>query len=1740
MQPLSQVRDITNSAEGKLISASEREALAQLDTAVTDTETTGLDRNRNGLTEIASTRAMRDAHGTPRLMLFHRFIMPLRPEYRDYLAACEWAKAEGKPLPPYDRARYEYAIEPQALAITGTEILREKGLDGPITGLKVNGKRVKAEPFYTVMEEFLAFTRNGERDAYFNAPFDAPLIGQQIADVKAHDLARNEAYHDESISQHKALTPEQKRIIFELSDDPYDTLSTNEQAQLVRMMRQFADVPECYSNPARWQCFMYGYMAAHGLGAENTLKAISKKLFPNSEEQADKHSGVQDIMLAAKVGLTLPAASHDKPHVANMRELYEQMLHSVDASGTVNEGPARTHTNGKPNAPLVHGDMIIQFSAAPETLGPKATAYWKFLMAYDEVTRANSRVPQHILSIDHQHHRVTINAERSHSLMLNFMKKQAFFFQMLEHPLFQSVLPYDSTGTVMDVTLRPRGDEPAPCIEAVNYRSLRANIDFLTAHRNGALAYLTLLKRLHKEDARVGLVLFKPQADGALDILVRGHARAFGDCVLHLPAGVPLAEATPQLCRELAMQLKLGAIPNIAEFKHPQDDSETHGDAISDTVDEVNSIEADSLESVAALRTRKLVSHDADALAHDAMQLTLTPEIFQLLAHRLNITPEQMLMDGIRTSHGALKVTVNVSTGQHPHYSITGNTEAFHDFVTLDDSGLKGEKPDNIIRDACWLLYRLQRLPGTSRLRIDGNMAILEQDDGVDTEALGLLHKLGIPFKAYDKHIKVDVHQLMKNAFTWSQGLGRAQQARMKEIKDGKSDALAPARFLLDVRDALWQGNALALEANERGDCWLLDHSGSAEKSPEHHLLEQHAGGVRLTFKRKRLVVEHSDIQGPQHLSIEPRNDGSAFVNANPLLLHLAATQLRRQGVDTEQFSTASASQWHVPAAQLKKADTALCEASRFIYHLSKSTGSERQAIQAMHLEKPNEHVELVLPVREFLNRPGLYRELMALHEELAQSAVDGKIRELQAKLPDPREADPRRDDVQHMAHITRMQQPTLETLAASLSAYLKLLGGAEYAQDASLNLSRELKAELATLGLLLHEVSHRENALAKQYAASEIRSDIHTAQEKISNVAFGGDQLREALAVARKAIVGDAQGNGGLLYEVGAAMAATMDEVAAHAYAKNHATNLNKALADYRAQTIALLGPNGEAAYQQAAYLAAMRYLVRGARDQEHHPIEWKVADYLLGNAYPTMTAQQREAITHLYITGRHDQVVESLHVSFKKPLKRSDFLLTAHQKKALKLDSDYFVRQYELLVERHATIPDITTWLTQNTAVSATIDDDIRKAYRTSGKQYLAMAAICSLESGHAHEGPEGEYHVRAVRCLMRAGWSEEAISAEAARITKRHYSAEQKQHVRNQIAAKETITSNKLEDVLANIDGEGNEAKARAMLSNKYYARYAKEATHMVEGVDDTYYVLKARKALLADIENTLKETHDLLMVKYHHVRDIQGLLVLLSQNESMLASLHDDDHLRIQEIGEQIAHKPEMVGIHDQTLAQVHSAFDEDTAHVYSHLMHMLADHHVQSTLTKSSDNMVVHVALKDLDQMFARWQQYEEGKKPPRSTKMISPHLHGWLARVAGQLFLQADMVQSVQSINTQDAAITCSMTLSSDLEIRQNQWQQLRKAVYGLGVAMPPMPLDRAEQHTLRLPIYSRTQRREERLGNTGEALQTFAESHGMTPHAARSMVERSRANAREPRALARALARAGDKANAVREALDR
>lgn len=1699
------VQDITRKADGSpWLPEDELAQFRALDISVSDTETTGLNRERNGLTEIASIRGMREPDGE-RLKLFHSFILPLKPAYQDYLAACADAKRDGKPAPAYDRRLYEYDIEPAALAVTGTEIVR-KHKDGPITGLKVDGRHVTARPFYEVMDAFLDFTRNGAQDVYYNAPFDRPFLGTLIADVRAHRMAHDNAHQNTAWLTHEGLDKHGRELFREFRHQPYEGMQPLQQAQIVAAMHPLAAVPESFRNPSLYQCLYYGFLEKAGFGPSNTLDDATRHLVDPSHTKRGDHSGIEDVVLAARVALRLAS-----PGIRDMADLYGALLARVDPQGTVERLPARAHSNGKEQ---VMGDIALHFSRPPEQIGENAVRLWQFFSAFEEAPRINSRVPQHVRAIDRASHTVVINAERKQPLSLNFLKKLIFFTQTLDSPLLYNILPFDSTGNRMDVVFR--ATDPATgqrrVVEDTHYGSLRANTAFLEAHPDQAADYITLIGRLRRTDRSVGLVLFKPAADGGVNVVVKGHLRAFGECVIHLPAGTDIPSALPSIQSELATQIKLGVIPQVGYFGERDDASLS---------------EEDTDELAVAPGTNRREDNTSHAFVRSevepgkrAMTLTLTPIAFSSIAYRLGKDTDTLLGEQhFITSNGP----ISIEKQPDGHIALRGEIDAFHDFISLDNEGRVGEKPSNLIRDASWLLYRLERVPGTYAVHMEGHMAVLDQRDGVSLEALGLLYHVGVPFKAYGNSIKVDAHQLMKNAFHWSLALSRAQNERKDELDkltraaplpasrsyNGKGRYQAPQTFLFSVQQALLTGKSHAMEMNERRDCWLLDHPVSADAQPRHHLLEKHSGGIRLVHRKKKIAVEDSDIKGPHSVRYLDTPQEGLVVQAPAPVLALASQQLK--DIDPAQLSTSASDAWHADASAKPAVLKATQQASLFLYELSKQTGSERLSANSVTLEPPH-HIAFHMPGLPFLSRPSIYDEILNVHQALADTEADGHIRHLQRQLPEPRAIDRRRSDLMQLTSELWQQMETIDALHTSLNRYLKLLGGAEHTGDPSaLIFSDELRDDLASLGMLLHELSSTPQRKEGKHPALDA---LHTAQEKLSVVAFGADQLREDLGVARKALAGGADGSGGLRGRIGHAMAALWDEAAFELARHDPAAFSPDAMQAYEQRIHELLGDEGEACGYYARH-AAMRSLLKLAASDDAPALQDKVAHYLLGAAFPAFNAEQRAAMIALYREGPNPATEGAMQLCFrtsgrKSPTPSADALLQQH---------------YLLTHPDHIALP-FDAWLTEYPRAQAEVEENICAAYQRRGRLYLDMAFIVNMRS---EEGvvQQAEYLGKAEDCLMRAGWSEEKFAKALERTRKRHFSIERKQHVRAQLGIQAPSEQAGIKDLLATIECDGHEEQARAAMLAKGYGHYQRDARHKTEDILDPYHIHKQRHAMLGDIERALKEMHDLLMVKYHHVRDLQGLLVLLQQDPLIADRLSEDTHARVQEIGTRISHMPEMAGINDRTLLELHDALAETKQGIRTHLLQHLEAHKVPAEIRR--DGAVV-CDLQALQKMFAVWQQPEK-KKRPAQPSTVPAHMYAWLDRASQRLF-RCSMVEAV-SLDKQHAGITCRIVLPQEAEERAIVWGQFRFACHGLGLHLPAMPGGEEREHTLSIPFLRRVVRGHTPLDapatahDVRKAIGAFAVSQGIDPADESSFVSRVMKNARKPNALQDALARA-------------
>ncbi len=1623
----SSIRDITGSKEAQRLPEEELIAFAELGISVSDTETTGLARGRHGLTEIGSIRAIKPSlsekvHGNdkPHLMAFHQFILPLKPQYQDYLAACAANEAAGKPPPPYDRKKYEYAIDPRALAVTGTEIVRDQGLNGPITGLKVRtvnaqGQQVitpvDAVPFYKVATQFMEFTRNGDQDVYYNAPFDLPFLGKLIADVYVDKMLREERYRHEAVVSDERFDKAQRVQLREM-DKPYDVLSEGEKESLRGLLTTVIDVPAVYTNSAQFRCLLYGNLVANGFGVRNTLDDVYKSFAPDEAERGD-HSAVEDVVMAARVALR--QAEKNKGEIHTITELFGDLLKRVDPKGQTTEAPARPHSNGNKDEPPVVGDIILKFSDDPKSLGEKAQRFWEFLAAFDEVTLANDRAPHHLVDIDSKMHTVTINAERKDTLSLRFLKKTAYFHQLMKQDgVVHSFTPFDSTGTVMDVTLKAR-DGSLKVVEDVPYGSLRANTAFLEKHPEQAEDYLRLIRVLTKTDKSVGPVVLREEDDGGVSIIVKGHLRGFGECMLRMPKDQSIADATEGLAKELQVQLRIGAIPHVSGF------GQTQNIDIRDDEDSAADAEAeDKREETSKLEVQ--LRH----MQGEQVTLTLSPEVFACMAMRLRTNASSLLeRKVIPTTHGDLTI---VYSDAQQRYSLTGKMDALHDFVDLDrdetsPEPAKGEKPSNLIRDASWMLYRLQRMDGTFRVRVDGHMGVLEQDDGVSLEAMAQLTRLGIPFKAYDREIKIDLAQLMKNAFHYSVELKRDEQQRKKDMErvESKQEHRPPA-YLQDAHYQLLEGNAEALEVNEEGKCWLLDHSKAMHGQPQHHLLEMNAYGVPLVFKDKQLVAERSGVQGILKPLLRTLDDGSLDVRLkdkdSPLLLELAAHRLAQQKVDVSAFvKTDSPYHWIVPAPMRGKVMEVLDEASRFTYWMSKATGSERQLLDGLKLDTPQGVVRAGLPEMQFMQNPQMLTKLLAIHATLSNPALFKQLRTLRNELIDTRLVDPRRADLFELSESTRGHAPVLRSTSESLEGHIDLLGSPQ-------NPVKVLKEQLTTLGVLLHDVKsiRSRQTIHSHDAVDEGLDALAIAQERLSQVVHGMQHLEEDMAVVRAKVTGTER-TGGLLQEIGVSMARVLEDKARAVAQYDKNANLWRRMQPYMQEMSELLGiESGNTVMQQIAQQAADRYLSQMAVSSDTRIVKERVADYLLHEAFPDWKAPQRKE----YIKERVQEAAVAV-VSSRVEME----------------DKPYYKIPFEKWKQQHANAIE-------------TVDARIKKAFERKGKYYLQLAR---------HDGNDF-YLAAGNACLLEAGWDEARIGAEKqSRLTYR-------KEMLARAAIEERVVSEdttKLKDLLDTIELPEHAERAREKMLRTAYHDYMKSAVARPSSTGHDYELLKQRKALLSDIANTREEVEDLSNSLPHFLRDISGLIVMLQQDPAMAAMLGDDGQRQIGEIAAKIHNKPEIVGIDARPVARVRELIDHHAAAMKEHLDDVFTGKGASPQFEEGK----VKMPLVQVKQMFDRWQMQElETPEPVKQKSILSVDAdlakqHPLLAHPeVRRLCFDKDAKVGVVT-----GSVVAGVTLPQRLRERREVWGKLKATAVDSGLMMPAMPRDKGEIHEVPIAV---------------------------------------------------------------------
>lgn len=1512
-----QVTDITRDASGTLrLSEKELQRLCALDITVSDTETTGLRVGENGLTEFASIRAVKLKKGKPpyRLELLHHYVLPFRPEYQDYLEACEEARASGEPLPPYDKKRYEYEIAPQALAVTGTRLLRERP-DGPITGMSVMGETVEAAPFYELWSkpdapiDIARFIRQGRRDAYYNTPFDKPFLRELIKDVQAYELATGHAYLRDEAEEEETPDPVYEQMVSDaeteyLTDIPYASATEAERAKIRSVIRENLLLDETIENSAHYQCLMHGFMKVQGGDGPRRLDDAYRMMVDPSFTSRKEHSAVEDICMAAQVACAL--ADKLDGDIPDMAGLFGQLVKHADPKASVEVAPARSEGAGA-HKKIVRGDIAIRFGKPAASLRGDAARLWKFLQAYDEATRRNSRAAPHILDMDPATGEVIINAERKSPLSLALLRKWIFFDQLQGSKVFEGFYPFDSAGVRADVVFYSAAKKSqTEQVEDVPLQSFRANRLWLEQHPALVREGLEVLRGLHAANPRLGTVMVRGEVKDGLRFIFKGHQRGFGGLVIRGEPGESPQASLPRLIEQLEPLSQLGLLPQV-EALEPADEEESQAAGTPHPQSEL-------------------------MLAGGKMSLIFSDTMLRLITQRL---PRALRPQGdgphiVTTSRGE---TLTLEKVKDTQWRLIGTLDAFHDYVSVGASPQKGdgaedaitEKPANILRDAGWILHRLSQLPGVYEVRIsEEGQVVLHQQDGLSLQALNLLYRARLPFKANAYEIKLDAGQLMRDAFYWSVTLQRLQdELTDDEKKESQDQRMAAKPFLQQLHRALLGGKVKVLRVDDLQRCWVSDGHRQDDAQERYHLVDQHDSYHEYVCRDGRLDATASPIAGVQNVDIIER-DGQIVALISPVVVAVYNAWRVAHGKPTystnlEQANMVELTLQDVPAQQ--EAMQLRTIAAR-LYELYGVTGIERLPVAALNLT-PQGEIAALLPSGALLEHSsGLLDSLIQVYADLAAGGFDQQAGVLKSRFPDTSHIRPRQVSLPVLCdRLMAKSDPTakndgadqIAAMADRMTFYLSRLGGAEYTDTPqSLSYGSHIESDIGTLGFLTHELSRLREACnpgsAQHATLMKALDHIRMAHEKLFNFYTAHEALTESSMVLRKALTGAEGKKGqGLMATLAAAQTHALFELALNlpASAYKNAASLNAAMAGHEQAVERLwkkVNGNPEQTCQECAEIyryhvyAQLRHIAKAGKIENK---DMALLSYWVEKSQTDWSAAQQKEIALL----------------FAGPVSEKTLALASQKLQASGIDPEPLLIQKRLMHDPYfrptASEEDVQQEQQQ-------CEEKIKGAYARRAQHYIRLMHAKPTTSQEVQQN--AEYEQRAHTCLQKAGKTSQEIEKSIQRSA-RHVKSSSFLRAQKIIAMQVPLEDTKLEAHLAVIDVQGHEARARALMQRRTSQRQMRQMRKVTSALDDPYSTLKQTRALLQSVRTCQKELHDMEMVRYHALRDLAATIALMFQLPQLREGISERMHDMVQAIVSGTRHTPESYGMTQEILSSV---------------------------------------------------------------------------------------------------------------------------------------------------------------------------------------------------------------------------
>ncbi|MDX1975374.1 MAG: hypothetical protein SFT92_06830 [Rickettsiales bacterium] len=476
-----------------------------------DLETTGLNAEKNAISEVSALRVIKGADGDYHVLHFHAFCSPERPEYEEYLQA----KKSGNPI-PYDRKKYEYEVSLDALGVTDTKFVRPDP-NGPITKMVVSGDTVPCQPFYKVREQYEAFRQGIDQTAY-NAPYDNPFQRKKMEHI--------DAYHE------KAGKSEPEAPAH--------------------------DAAASATNPAHYICQMLLTMRQIGQWPANNLDNAYRTLVDHGFKGRGSHLGFEDNVMLIRITSALLKQYGKSMSVA---DIYRDVTHGVDKDATITADE--------------QGNITLTFSKDPASISENAKKFWEFFRDLNEAKLRSPRIPKNITSLiengeqrapkdeknpapagETGQYSVTLSAERTNPLIFSLLRKFMMYDDVLDKQVVDKVAFFDSTSRT-DVSLPATASSNGPTEEDVPLGSLRLNYQYLATHLQDLQTNVQMIKTISSMK-NVGLVTL---ADDKIEI--RSFQRNFGKVIFTVPPGTKPADHLEKITESIRFLSSIGGIPGV-------------------------------------------------------------------------------------------------------------------------------------------------------------------------------------------------------------------------------------------------------------------------------------------------------------------------------------------------------------------------------------------------------------------------------------------------------------------------------------------------------------------------------------------------------------------------------------------------------------------------------------------------------------------------------------------------------------------------------------------------------------------------------------------------------------------------------------------------------------------------------------------------------------------------------------------------------------------------------------------------------------------------------------------------------------------------------------------------------------------------------------------------------------------------------------------------------------------------